>query len=118
MTKQELIAALIARREAAGLSGAEIAQRSGLTERSVRNALGPQGNPQMSSLLALVEALGLELQLAPKGFGASASLDTDAGYRPVATRVGTAVAAVAQSPAPPPYPPGEPTRRGSRRRSP
>ena len=60
MTKQKLIAALIARSEASGLSGAEVAQRSGLTERSVRNALGPQGNPQMSSLLDFIDALGLE----------------------------------------------------------
>jgi transcriptional regulator with XRE-family HTH domain len=98
MIKQELIAALMARRDAAGLSNSEIAQRSGLTERSVRNALSLKGNPQLSSLLALVDAIGLELQLAPKGFGESAT--TDAGYRPVATRVAHAIA---QAPSPPPY---------------
>lgn len=98
MNKQELITALTARRDATGLSTAEIALRSGLTERSVRNALGHQGNPQLSSLLALVDALGLELQLAPKGFGESAA--SDPGYRPVATRVAHAIA---QAPAPPPY---------------
>nr|WP_218088159.1 helix-turn-helix domain-containing protein [Variovorax sp. SG517] len=87
---------MIARREASGLSNAEIAQRSGLTDRSVRNALSLMGNPQLSSLLALVDALGLELQLAPKGFGETAT--TDPGYRPVTTRVGRAVA---QAPAPP-----------------
>ncbi|MGO4609770.1 helix-turn-helix domain-containing protein [Variovorax sp. 2RAF20] len=90
MNKQELIIALTARRDAAGISNAEIALRSGLTERSVRNALSLQGNPQLSSLLALVDALGLELQLAPKGFGETTA--TDPGYRPVATRVGHAVA--------------------------
>ena len=105
MNKQELITALTARREAAGLSNAEIALHSGLTERSVRNALGLQGNPQLSSLLALVDALGLELQLAPRGFGESAGTDPD--YRPVVTRVAHAVA---QAPAPPPY--------GKKRRSP
>ncbi|MDQ0591205.1 helix-turn-helix domain-containing protein [Variovorax paradoxus] len=89
MTKQELIAALTARRDAGGLTNAQIALRSGLTERSVRNALSLKGNPQMSSLLALVDALGLELQLAPKGFGERA--DTDPGYRPVPTRIGNAV---------------------------
>jgi len=88
--KQELITALAARRDAAGISHAEIALRSGLTERSVRNALSLRGNPQLSSLLALVDALGLELQLAPKGFGETTA--TDPGYRPVATRVGHAVA--------------------------
>lgn len=90
MDKQELITALAARRDAAGISHAEIALRSGLTERSVRNALSLRGNPQLSSLLALVDALGLELQLAPKGFGETTA--TDPGYRPVATRVGHAVA--------------------------
>ncbi|MDP9601187.1 UNVERIFIED_ORG: transcriptional regulator with XRE-family HTH domain [Variovorax paradoxus] len=97
MNKQEIVNALIARREASGISNAEIAQRSGLTDRSVRNALSLLGNPQLSSLLALVDALGLELQLAPKGFGETAA--TDPGYRPVTTRVGHAVA---QAP-PPPY---------------
>lgn len=94
MTKQELIAALAARRNAAGLSHAEVALRAGLTERSVRNALSARGNPQMSSLLALVDALGLELQLAPKGFGERADVKagTDTGYRPVATRIGNAIA--------------------------
>jgi transcriptional regulator with XRE-family HTH domain len=105
VNKQELITALAARRDATGLSSAEIALRSGLTERSVRNALSLQGNPQLSSLLALVDALGLELQLAPKGFGESAGTDPD--YRPVATRVGHAVA---QAPSPPPH--------GKKRRSP
>ncbi|RZI96549.1 MAG: helix-turn-helix domain-containing protein [Variovorax sp.] len=97
MNKKELVQALVARRDAAGLSNAELAQRSGLTERSVRNAFGLQGNPQLSSLLALVDALGLELQLVPRGFGAATDADPD--YRPVATRVGTAVA---QAPTPPP----------------
>jgi HTH-type transcriptional regulator/antitoxin HipB len=97
VNKQELITALAARREAAGLGNAEIAQRSGLTERSVRNALSLKGNPQMSSLLALVDALGLELQLAPKGFGERA--DTEPGYRPVPTRIGNAVGAAAPAPA-------------------
>ena len=105
MNKQDLITALAARRDATGLSSTEIALRSGLTERSVRNALSLQGNPQLSSLLALVDALGLELQLAPKGFGESAGTDPD--YRPVATRVGHAVA---QAPSPPPH--------GPKRRSP
>ncbi|QOF81581.1 helix-turn-helix domain-containing protein [Variovorax sp. 38R] len=98
MDKQELINALTARRGATGLTNAEIALRSGLTERSVRNALSLKGNPQLSSLLALVDALGLELQLAPKGFGEGTAVDP--GYRPVATRVGRALA---EAPAAPPY---------------
>ncbi|WP_418121171.1 helix-turn-helix domain-containing protein [Variovorax sp. 160MFSha2.1] len=92
MNKQDLVNALIARRETSGVSNAEIAQRSGLTERSVRNALSLHGNPQLSSLLALVDALGLELQLAPRGFGQAVAADP--GYRPVATRIGHAVAKV------------------------
>ena len=87
MIKRELIEQLSARRLALGLSHADVAQRSGLTERSVRNVLGTAANPQLSSLLALVDALGLELQLAPKGFGPPATA-ADANYRPVVTRIG------------------------------
>jgi HTH-type transcriptional regulator/antitoxin HipB len=98
MEKRELIQALSARREALGLSNAQVASRSGLTERSVRNALGALGNPQLSSLLALLDALELELNLAPKGFGART--DSDPNYRPVPTRI---EAAIAQAPSAPPY---------------
>ena len=98
MDKQELITALTARRGATGLTNAEIALRSGLTERSVRNALSLKGNPQLSSLLALVDALGLELKLAPKGFGEGTAVDP--GYRPADTRGDRALA---EAPAAPPY---------------
>lgn len=87
MIKRELIEQLSARRLALGLSHVDIAERSGLTERSVRNVLGVAANPQLSSLLALVDALGLELQLAPKGFGPPMTA-TDAAYKPVVTRIG------------------------------
>ena len=92
MIKRELIEQLSARRIALGLSHAEVAERSGLTERSVRNVLGIAANPQLSSLLALVDALGLELQLAPKGFGPTTA--ADATYRPVVTRIGHKVSEV------------------------
>ncbi|MDB5879162.1 MAG: transcriptional regulator [Variovorax sp.] len=87
MIKRELIEQLSARRLALGLSHADVAERSGLTERSVRNVLGTAANPQLSSLLALVDALGLELQLAPKGFGPPATA-ADVTYQPVVTRIG------------------------------
>ncbi len=88
MAKQSLVDALAARREALGLTHAQVAERSGLTERSVRNALGAQGNPRMTSLLALVDALELELHLAPLGFGPASGVEPD--YQPVPTRVGVA----------------------------
>lgn len=92
MNKQQLVTQLIARRAATGMSNHEVAEISGLTERSVRNALGAGGNPQLSSLLALVDALGLELQLVPKGFGALRGHGReDDDYRPVATRVSEAI---------------------------
>jgi HTH-type transcriptional regulator/antitoxin HipB len=89
--KKALIGQLAARRDALGLTLDQVAQRSGLTERSVRNALGPQANPQLSSLLALADALELELHLTPRGFGAPTGAADDPAYRPVATRVGAAV---------------------------
>ena len=90
MNKRELIQALGRRREVLGLSNAQVAERSGLTERSVRNAFGALANPQLSSLLALVDALDLELNLAPRGFGQPAAAEP--GYRPVSTRIGDALA--------------------------
>lgn len=89
MDRRELIEQLTQRRGALALTGLQLAERAGLTERTIRNTLGPRGNPQLSSLLALVDALGLELQLVPKGFGAVPSAG-DAGYRPVATLVSEA----------------------------
>lgn len=91
MNRKELIDALARRRDALGLTGIQIAERAGLTDRSIRNALGPQGNPQLSSLLALVDALDMELELVPKGFGTPGS-PADGSYRPVSTRIGDALA--------------------------
>ena len=92
MDKKELIDRLARQRDALGLTGLQVAERAGLTERSIRNALGPRGNPQLSSLLALVDALDMELQLVPKGFGAALAPEGDGGYRPVRTRIGAALA--------------------------
>jgi len=93
VNKRELIEQLARRREALGLTAAQLAERSGLTERSIRNALGSrQGNPQLSSLLALVGALDMELQLVPRGFGPALAEGAEPGYRPVVTRIGQAVA--------------------------
>ena len=63
MDKKELIQRLAHQRDALGLTGAQVASRAGLTERSIRNALGPQGNPQLSSLLALIDALDMEARM-------------------------------------------------------
>ena len=78
MNKRKLIEQLARRREALGLTAAQLAERSGLTERSIRNALGSQGNPQLSSLLALVGAQNL--------------FTSGSSYKPIATE---AVAALA-----------------------
>ena len=107
MNKRELIEQLARRREALGLTAAQLAERSGLTERSIRNALGSQGNPQLSSLLALVGALDMELQLVPRGFGPALAEGAEPGYRPVTTRIGQAVAE-ALPPPPPSVPRSKP----------
>ena len=98
MDRRELIEQLVQRREALALTSLQLAERAGLTDRTIRNTLAPRGNPQLNSLLALVDALGLELQLVPKGFGAAPSAD-EAGYRPVATRVSEATRLPLRSPA-------------------
>jgi HTH-type transcriptional regulator / antitoxin HipB len=98
MDKHALIQALSSQRQSLGLTNAQVAERSGLTERSVRNALGALGNPRLSSLLALMDALELELEPMPKGFGGRTS--DDPHYQPVPTRISTMVA---RAPVPPPY---------------
>lgn len=103
MNKKALIEQLAARRDALGLTLGQVAERSGLTERSVRNALGPQANPQLSSLLALADALDLEFHLAPRGFGPPVDM-ADPAYRPVATRVGAALSQSGTAPGKPPRP--------------
>jgi len=100
--KKDLIQRLARQRDALGLTGQQVAERAGLTERSIRNALGAQGNPQLSSLLALVDALDMELQLVPKGFGAAVAPAGDAAYRPVGTRIGDALATARADTAPAP----------------
>ena len=90
MNRNDLVNQLQQQRQMLGLTLHEVAARSGLTEKSVRNALSPLGNPRLSSWLALIDALALEVQLLPLGFGAPASAD-DANYQPVPTLVGSAV---------------------------
>jgi len=54
---------LLALREAADAIGGmtELARRAGLTREAVYKALGPNGNPRFSSLLAILHAFGLSL---------------------------------------------------------
>jgi len=54
---------LLALREAADSIGgmSELARRAGLTREAVYKALGPEGNPRFSSLLAILHAFGLGL---------------------------------------------------------
>jgi len=54
---------LLALREAADAIGGmtELSRRTGLTRETIYKALGGNGNPRFSSLLAIVHAFGLEL---------------------------------------------------------
>ncbi|MDB5744665.1 MAG: putative addiction module antidote protein [Polaromonas sp.] len=70
MHKLELIQAIDAARTSRKLSKKSLAEAVGLNVKSVDNALSPAGNPQLSTLLAIVDAVGLEIELVPKGFGA------------------------------------------------
>lgn len=70
MLKLELIQAIDAARTRRKLSKKVLAELVGVNVKSVGNALSPAGNPQLSTLLAIVDAVGLEIELVPKGFGA------------------------------------------------
>lgn len=70
MLKLELIQAINAARTHRRLTKKALAQAVGVNVKSVDNALSPAGNPQLSTLMAIVDAVGLEIELVPKGFGA------------------------------------------------
>lgn len=59
---------LMALRQAADSIGgmSELARRSGLTREAVYKALGPDGNPRFSSLLAILQAFQLSLRVTHK----------------------------------------------------
>lgn len=79
MLKLELIQAIDAARTSRKLTKRALAEAVGVNVKSVDNALSPAGNPQLSTLLALLDAVGLEIELVPKGFGARSG----AGVPPV-----------------------------------
>jgi DNA-binding phage protein len=69
MHKAQLIAFIDAIRVEKHLSKRAIAQAVGLDVKSVTAVLSDAGNPQLSTLLAVLDQVGLEIQLVPKGFG-------------------------------------------------
>lgn len=69
MNKLSLIKAIDEARLSKKLTKKALAQITDVNVKSIDNALSPAGNPQMSTLLALVDAVGLEIELVPKGFG-------------------------------------------------
>lgn len=44
---------------------ADIAGETGLTRQALYKALGPQGNPRLSTLMAVLKTLGVRLSVAP-----------------------------------------------------
>ena len=46
----------------------EVARKAGLGRESLYKALSPTGNPELSTVLRVVEALGLKLHAAPAGW--------------------------------------------------
>ena len=69
MNKLSLIKAIDEARLSKKLTKKALALITDVNVKSIDNALSPVGNPQMSTLLALVDAVGLEIELVPKGFG-------------------------------------------------
>ena len=69
MNKQEFIETLEAERRRRKLSQKVLAEEAGLDLRTVHNALKLRGNPTLATVMTLIELVGLEIQLVPKGFG-------------------------------------------------
>lgn len=69
MKKAELVATINMARQSRKLSKGAIATAVGLNIKSVDAALSLGGNPQLSTFMAIIDAVGLEVQLVPKGFG-------------------------------------------------
>lgn len=62
-----LIAQLISARKEKGLSQSELAERSNVSQQVVSRLETLSHSPNLSSLLKLVDGLGMELKLVPKG---------------------------------------------------
>lgn len=64
------------------LTKAAVAKAVGLHVNSVDMALNPRGNPRLSTLTAIIDAVGLEIQLVPKGFGMPTKSFDDSAHVP------------------------------------
>lgn len=69
--RAEMISDLDDLRRRRGLTHRRLAGLSGLAPSTVRTALQDRANPELSTLLAVAEGLGLQLRLAPGGTAAS-----------------------------------------------
>ena len=77
-----MLAAIESARQSKCLSKSAIAKAVGLHTNSIDKALSRQGNPRLSTLSAILDAVGLELQLVPKGFGMPTKSIDDVAYVP------------------------------------
>lgn len=68
----EVIGQLRLRRKELGLTQQQLAERLGVSQQRVAALLQFSGNPQLSSLLQLVDALEMEFRLVPKSASSKA----------------------------------------------
>lgn len=82
MDKIKILQAIDAARRSKKLTKAAVAKGVGLHINSVNMALNPRGNPQLSTLAAILDAVGLEIELVPKGFGMPTRATDDGAHVP------------------------------------
>jgi len=79
ITIRRMLQRIDAERDRAGLSKADLAHRIGASPASVRRLFtSPTANPTLRTVVELFDALGLEVQVQPRGGRAISDAETDA----------------------------------------
>jgi transcriptional regulator with XRE-family HTH domain len=87
----DIAALLRTRMKALSLTQRELGTRTGLSRRTVTSVLSGEGDYKVTTLLAVLDRLGYELAIVPKG--AAAGLAPEGSFTPTAPAVKTRVQA-------------------------
>jgi len=84
---EEIIGSIDARRQTAGVSKAELARRAGMNPAALRRLLtSGAGNPTLSTVIGLMDALGMRLQVVVLHAPSSAHRDDLESVKPAPAR--------------------------------
>ena len=83
-----LLEQLVQARQAAGITQAQLAERSGLSSMAVQKAESGNSDPRLSTLEVMARALGMELMLVPAALRAELQQFVQSGGRLLGQRAG------------------------------